>query len=80
MKQEMDNSKMHGGENLTYMSVSISLNFITDRHGMKRYQRKCLKSPIYKIKNTHKEFNKSNIETYDKKKELMDTNLQKKKP
>jgi hypothetical protein len=66
MKQEMDNAKMHEGENLTYMPVSRSLPVRTDRHGMKRYQRKCLQSPVYKTKNTYPEVNKSNIETSDK--------------
>jgi hypothetical protein len=35
MSQETDNEKMHGGENLTYMLVSISLVVRRDRHDKK---------------------------------------------
>jgi hypothetical protein len=34
-------------------------------------KKKCLQCPIHKRKNTHPKFNKSNIETYDKKTSAM---------
>jgi hypothetical protein len=80
MKQEMDNEKMHGGENLTYMLVSRSLPVRMDRHGRKGTKEKCLQSPIYKTKNTHPEVNKSNIETYDKNKYYGIQNLKTRNP
>jgi hypothetical protein len=46
MKQEMDNAKMHEGENLTYIPISISLSVRMDRHGKKVPKKKCLQSPI----------------------------------
>ena len=64
----MDNEKMHEGENITYMPVSRSLLFRMDQHGRKGIEEKCLKSPIYKTKNTHPKVNKSNIETSNKNK------------
>jgi hypothetical protein len=44
MKQEMDNAKMHEGENLTYMPVSRSLPVRMDRHG-----RKGTKENVFKV-------------------------------
>jgi hypothetical protein len=80
MKQETDNAKMHGRENLIYIPVSRSLPVRMDRHGTKRYQGKCLQSLVYNTKNTYPEVDNSNIETSDKNMFYGIHNLKKRNP
>jgi hypothetical protein len=68
MKEENDNSKMHEGENLTYIPVSRSLPIRIDLHGRKGTKKNCFQSLVYKTKNTHLKVSKSNLETSDKNK------------
>jgi len=52
MIQEMDNEKIHGGENINYIPFSISWPIRTEQK-KETYQRKCLQSPLYKTKHTN---------------------------